>query len=67
VPLSHAISLLSWGGIEWFESYRRANLIVDLGETIKWGTDWLIKAHPEPNKLFVQVGGGDIDNNYWGK
>jgi endoglucanase len=65
--LSHAISLLSWGGIEWFESYRRANLITDLHDTIKWGTDWLIKAHPEPNTLFVQVGGGEIDNNYWGK
>ncbi|GAN02094.1 glycoside hydrolase family 9 protein [Mucor ambiguus] len=66
VPLSHAISLLSWGAAEWFDSYQRTNLVEDLRGTIKWGTDWLIKAHPEPNVLFVQVGGGEIDNEYWG-
>ncbi|CAO3640679.1 unnamed protein product [Mucor fragilis] len=66
VPLSHAISLLSWGAAEWFDSYQRTNLVEDLRGTIKWGTDWLLKAHPEPNVLFVQVGGGEIDNAYWG-
>lgn len=47
--------MLSWGGIEWIESYRKANLLNDFRDTIKWGTDWLIKAHPEPNTLYVQV------------
>lgn len=47
--------MLSWGGIEWIDSYRQSGLLNDLRDTIKWGTDWIIKAHPEPNVLFVQV------------
>lgn len=34
---------------------------------IKWGTDWVIQAHPDANTFYVQVGDGNIDNNYWGK
>lgn len=67
VPLSYTLTMLSWGGIEWIESYKRANLMTDLRDAIKWGTDWIIKAHPEPNVLFVQVGDGKVDNMYWGK
>ncbi|KAI9253267.1 Six-hairpin glycosidase-like protein [Helicostylum pulchrum] len=66
VPLSYTLTMLSWGGIEWIESYKQANLMTDLRDSIKWGTDWIIKAHPEPNVLFVQVGDGKVDNMYWG-
>jgi hypothetical protein len=55
VPLSHSLALLAWGGIEWFESYERTNQTSYLKNTIRWGTDWLIEAHPEHNVLFVQV------------
>jgi hypothetical protein len=33
---------------------------------LKWGTDWIIQAHPDANTFYVQVGDGSIDNNYWG-
>lgn len=66
VPLAYTLTMLSWGGIEWIDSYRRANLMNDFRDTVKWGTDWIIKAHPEPNVLYVQVGIGEVDNNYWG-
>ncbi|KAJ8661935.1 hypothetical protein O0I10_002266 [Lichtheimia ornata] len=66
LPLAHSITLLAWGGIEWFGGYSKAKQIEYLRNTIRWGTDYLIKAHPEPNVLYVQVGDGDIDNNYWG-
>ncbi|KAI8887566.1 glycoside hydrolase family 9 protein [Backusella circina FSU 941] len=66
VPLSHSLTLLAWGGIEWFDAYERTNQTSYLRNTLRWGTDWLIAAHPEPKVLFVQVGDGEIDNDYWG-
>ena len=47
--------MLSWGGIEWIDGYKKTNMMNEFRDTLKWGTDWLIKAHPEPNVLFVQV------------
>ncbi|CAO3587834.1 unnamed protein product [Absidia cylindrospora] len=66
LPLAHSLSLISWGGIEWYDSYKKADQTGNLQSTIKWGTDWLLKAHPNSNTLYVQVGSGDVDNNYWG-
>ena len=34
-------------------------------EAIQWGTDYLIKAHPEPHLLYGQVGDGDSDHACW--
>lgn len=67
LPLAHSLSLISWGGIEWYDGYTKANQTKALQSTIRWGTDWLIKAHPDANTLYVQVGSGEVDNNYWGK
>lgn len=67
VPLAHSITLISWGAIEWLEGYEKANQTRYLHDMLRWGTDWLIKAHPSDNVLFVQVADGDIDNDYWGK
>lgn len=67
VPLAHSITLISWGAIEWLGGYEKANQTRYLHDMLRWGTDWLIKAHPSDNVLFVQVADGDIDNDYWGK
>ncbi|KAI8393647.1 Six-hairpin glycosidase-like protein [Radiomyces spectabilis] len=66
LPLAHSLTLLAWGAIEWFDGYEKAKQTQYLDNTIRWGTDWLMKAHPQPNVLYVQVGDGDVDNNYWG-
>lgn len=66
VPLAHTITLVSWGAIEWHEGYEKANQTRYLHDMLRWGTDWLIKAHPSDSVLFVQVADGDIDNDYWG-
>ncbi|KAL3523993.1 hypothetical protein ACH5RR_016827 [Cinchona calisaya] len=34
-------------------------------DAIKWGTDYLFKAHPEPNVLYGEVGDGDSDHKCW--
>lgn len=67
LPLAHSLALIAWGGIEWYDGYARANQTSQLHDTLRWGTDWLMKAHPDANTLYVQVGSGNVDNNYWGK
>ncbi|KAI8983541.1 Six-hairpin glycosidase-like protein [Pilobolus umbonatus] len=65
-PLCYTVFMLSWGGIDYFEGYKKADQITYLRDQIKWATDWLIKVHPEPSKLFVQVGEVEVDNNSFG-
>ncbi|CAG8725981.1 10643_t:CDS:2, partial [Funneliformis caledonium] len=67
LPLSWTLSMISWGGIEWFKGYELSGQEKYLHDMVKWGTDWLIKAHSiETNELYVQVGIDKIDHNYWG-
>ncbi|KAG0223107.1 hypothetical protein BGW42_006099 [Actinomortierella wolfii] len=57
---------ICWGGLRFFQGYQLANQTKYLDEMVRWGMDWLIKAHPNNNTLFVQVGIDEVDNNYWG-
>lgn len=65
-PLSSALTMLSWGGLEYRAGYEKAGQWQTLLDTVRWGTDWLIKAHPTPNELYAQVGDGRLDHAYWG-
>ncbi|CAG8521738.1 21726_t:CDS:2 [Dentiscutata erythropus] len=62
---------MAWGALEWGDGYQLANQTQYLRDTIKWGTDWLIKASSNTNNtnnqyLYVMIGSLDIDHNYWG-
>ncbi|KDQ14601.1 glycoside hydrolase family 9 protein [Botryobasidium botryosum FD-172 SS1] len=65
-PMSWAMTSICWGAIDNGQGYDQAKQTPYLDDMLRWGLDWLIKAHPNPNTLVVQVGDGDIDNNYWG-
>ncbi|KAJ3416438.1 Endoglucanase [Chytridiales sp. JEL 0842] len=56
LPQAFALTQLSWGGIEFESGFRTANQWNTLLETVKWGTDYLLKCHPNPQTLIVQVG-----------
>lgn len=66
LPLCSTLSTLAWGGIQYGDGYRRAGAWSELLEAVRWGTDWIIKAHPEPNVFYGQVGNGNADHSYWG-
>ena len=36
-------------------------------DCLKWPLDYLIKCHVSPDELYVQVGDGAIDHEYWGR
>ncbi|KAF9125251.1 hypothetical protein BGW39_007538 [Mortierella sp. 14UC] len=65
-PLTFTLTEICYGAIEFFEGYTLADKSHHLDQTVRWGLDWLIKAHPNNNTLYVQVGVSEVDNNYWG-
>jgi hypothetical protein len=36
-------------------------------KTVKWATDYFLKAHIAPNEFYGQVGLGHLDHAFWGR
>ncbi|KAG1373430.1 hypothetical protein G6F61_010187 [Rhizopus arrhizus] len=66
LPLSYSLMSIAWSASVWFEGYERSGQVQYLDAMLKWGLDWLMRAHPDSDTFYVQVGDGNIDNNYWG-
>ncbi|KAF9008918.1 9 glycosyl hydrolase [Cyathus striatus] len=65
-PLSFSLMSICWGAIDYGKGYDTANQTAYLDGMLRWGLDWLMKAHPNDTSLIVLVGSTEIDNNYWG-
>lgn len=65
LPLASVTTHLAWGAIDFADGYLAAGQMKYVRETIKWATDWIISAHPEPNVLAVQVGSLKVDHGNW--
>ena len=71
-PMAASVNMLAWGGVEYTEAYKQAGQFDELLESVKWGTDYFLKAHEtsggKTSKLWVQVaeGGSANDHGYWG-
>ena len=66
LPMASSLSLLAWGGIEYGTAYEKSGQRAAMLDVIRWGTDWLIKAHSSDNVFYAQVGNGAADHSYWG-
>ena len=65
--MASAMTVLAYGGISYEDGYKSAGQYEYLQDAVKWGTDYLIKAHVSPNEFYCQVGNGDIDHAYPGR
>ncbi|KAJ6516028.1 glycoside hydrolase family 9 protein [Mycena sanguinolenta] len=65
-PLSFTLMSVCWGAIDYGKGYDLANQTAYLDSMLRWGLDWMIKAHPSPSTLYVLVGSTDLDDAYWG-
>ncbi|KAG5725357.1 Endoglucanase E-4 [Termitomyces sp. T112] len=65
-PLTAVLQSICWGAADFGEGYDATNQTVYLDDMLRWGLDWLMKAHPSPNTLYVLVGNTDVDDAYWG-
>ncbi len=55
LPMAYAMTMLAWSGIDYKAGYQKAGQLNYLLDAVKWGMDYLIKAHPSPNVLYGQV------------
>ncbi|GFZ21342.1 glycosyl hydrolase 9C1 [Actinidia rufa] len=65
LPMAYSVTMLSWGAIDYRREMVGLNQMGPTLAAIKWGTDYFIKAHPQPNVLWAQVGDGDSDHYCW--
>jgi hypothetical protein len=70
LPMAANNTMLAWSGVEYEQAYKQAGQWDELLEAVKWGTDYFLKAHVseggKTKELYVQVGDGNIDHQYWG-
>lgn len=64
-PMAFTITLLSWSSIEFRSQLKAKKELSNALDAIRWGTDYLLKAHPKPNVLYGVVGDGDADHACW--
>ncbi|GFP86721.1 endoglucanase 6 [Phtheirospermum japonicum] len=63
LPMAFTVTMMSWSILEYGKQMGG-----ELGhalDAVKWGTDYLIKAHPEPNVFYGEVGDGNTDHYCW--
>ncbi|KIK08366.1 glycoside hydrolase family 9 protein [Laccaria amethystina LaAM-08-1] len=66
-PLSFTLMSICWGANDFGKGYDLANQTAYLDDMLRWGLDWLIKAHPNDTTLYVLVASKDTaDGTYWG-
>ncbi|KAI3855316.1 hypothetical protein MKX03_026969 [Papaver bracteatum] len=64
-PMAFTITMLSWSVVEYKSQLLAKGELRNALHAIKWGTDYLIKAHPESDVLYGQVGEGQPDHDCW--
>jgi hypothetical protein len=63
--ISYAAAQLGWDVYEYRQAFEKAGQLDDILDEIKWGTDFLIKAHPKPDVLYYMCGYNDSDHGCW--
>ncbi|KAL0727195.1 hypothetical protein Bca4012_023288 [Brassica carinata] len=64
-PMSFTTTLLSWAAIEYQNEISTVNQLGYLRSSIKWATDFILRAHTSPTTLYTQVGDGNSDHSCW--
>ncbi|KAG0513673.1 hypothetical protein BDA96_10G122300 [Sorghum bicolor] len=65
LPMAFTVTMLSWSLLEYGADVADAGELAHALESIKWGTDYFIKAHTRPDELWAEVGDGDTDHYCW--
>ncbi len=66
LPMAASTTMLAWGAVEYRDAYVSSGQLTYLLNNLRWVNDYFIKAHTAPNELYVQVGDGNADHNFWG-
>ncbi len=66
LPAAYSMTTLAWGGISNAAGYTKSGQMTYLLRNLRWGDDFIIKAHPSPHVFYAQVGTGAADHTFWG-
>ena len=66
LPISSAMTLMTWSGIEFVDGFRNSGQYDKLADVLRWHADWCMAAHPEPNVFCGQIGQGGPSHAFWG-
>lgn len=64
LPMAVATSFLAWGLIDFNNGYSGSQA-TKARDTIKWSTDYFLKAHSDKNVFYAQVGQGTFEHKKW--
>ena len=68
-PMASALTMLTWGAIEYREEYAASGQLDEALEAVKWGTDFLLAAHQVNNlgtqSFWGQIGDIEDDHAQW--
>jgi endoglucanase len=65
-PGAYAMTTLAWGGITDAAGYAKSGQTQYLLRNLRWGDDYIIKAHPSAHVFYGQVGDAGSDHAFWG-
>lgn len=66
LPMASSSTLLAWGVLEYDAAYTQSGVKAAALDSLRWVNDYFVKAHPEPNVFYAQVGNGGLDHSWWG-
>lgn len=55
LPMAFTVTMMSWSIIEYGKQMAASGELGHAMDAVKWGTDYFIKAHPQPNVLYGEV------------
>ncbi|XP_030500655.2 endoglucanase 6 isoform X1 [Cannabis sativa] len=65
LPMAFTVTMMSWSIIEYGKQMGENGELGHAMDAVKWGTDYFIKAHPQPYVLYGEVGDGNSDHYCW--
>ncbi|CAL0312588.1 unnamed protein product [Lupinus luteus] len=65
LPMAFTVTMMSWSIIEYGKQMASSGELSNAIAAVKWGTDYFIKAHPQPDVLYGEVGDGNTDHYCW--
>jgi len=66
LPMAESMTLLAWGLIQNPDAYTNSGQLDEIKSILRWGADYIVKAHTAPNEFWGQVGLGSADHAFWG-
>ena len=65
-PMASSVTMLAWGGIEYKDAYVQSGQMMHLKRNLRFVLDYMLRCHTAKNELYIQIGDGIKDHEYWG-